>query len=121
VTEPPTRPDLDIVIEQVRRRHNDVAVNLRLIESFREALLTTETQVLLRYMVCGDLLKVAAWANEKGWKFKPAVGNRRNYKASDVHSMLANPPEGWTPEMVRLVKDGCFDERGMLNTGKMMG
>lgn len=114
------RTDLEIVIAEVRRRHNELAVNIRLMEALGDRPLSPETQVLLRYLVCGAQMMVAAWANDNGLKFKPPGGKSRDYKPGDVLSLLACPPDGWTPEMVAFAKSSCWDETGKYNTGKMM-
>lgn len=121
----PTRTDLEIVLAEVRRRQRELTVQMTLdigfLESLKDKPLEPDVQVMLRYMVSGEPMRVSAWANDKGWKFKPPQGKRRDYKAADVLWLLSNPPEGWDREVIALVKSCCWDESGKFNTGKMMG
>lgn len=120
----PPRTDLEIVIAEMKRRERllaaDWATDIAFMEGLRDQELVPEVQFLLRYMVSGERLRSAAWANDKGWKFKPLKGNRRPFKDVDVNALLDTPPSGWSARLVALVKDSCFDDRGMMNTGKMM-
>lgn len=117
--------DLEIVIAEVRRQEKwdaaDWAASIAFLEGLKNTDLAPEVQFLLRYMVCGERLRSAGWANGNGWKFKPAKGNRRPFKDADVDVLMAVPPVGWSAELVVAVKASCFSERGMLNTGKMVG
>lgn len=117
--------DLVTVIAEVKRQERwetaDWAEHIAFLESLKDTELAPEVQFLLRYMVCGERLRSAGWANGNGWKFKPAKGNRRPFKDADVDALMAVPPVGWSTELVAAVKASCFSERGMLNTGKMVG
>ena len=117
--------DLEIVIAEVKRQEkvdaDDWASSIAFLEGLQNTELVPEVRFLLRYMVCGERLRAAGWANGNGWKFKPAKGNRRPFKDVDVDSLMAVPPVGWSAELVAVVKASCFSKRGMINTGKMMG
>ena len=116
------RTDLEIVIAEVKRQERFDAANwgahIAFLESLKNAELAPEVQFLLRYMVCGERLRSAGWANGNGWKFKPAKGNRRPFKDVDVDALMTVPPVGWGAELVVVVKASCFSERGRINTGK---
>lgn len=120
-TEKP-RDDLKDLIGALEYLMDDPPMKAKGLEVLHNAPHNDQLTILLRWITeCRLTHKgLLDWVNAQGLRLPASKKIGRAYRMADVENLIDQPPEGWSPELIRFFRRCYWTERRMHDRGEMM-
>ena len=93
---------LEEAIDVLKNRRD---LSARQIEALSTPSTDRQVLLLLQYVAQASMLRVANWANDKGWRMPSARGNTRPFVQDDIRALILDPPPAADPALHELAKE----------------